>query len=128
MSAYGYDDSGCNDRATIRRAHLFVEMLKKVELKNFPVPIRIAAELMIAEFMIHVGISYWAPDRVTGKRIQIAREETIRPQSLPGDNPKNPYALFWLRRTLHEMMAHEIDEAFLFDGVRVYDPHVNERT
>ncbi len=131
MSASAFDwgpRSGYDDAALIRRAHLFVEMLNKVTLKNFPLPISVKAEVGIDTFIIHVAISYWAPDRDTGERIKIARQEAIRPVSLPtSDDPKNPYALFWLRRTLREMMAHEIEEAFHFAGVRLYDPHAKER-
>ncbi len=61
------------------------------------------------------------PDRKTDVALNWTLP-TIR-QSVPLENQRL-YLIRGLRRKIHECETHEADEFMLFDGVRLFDPHL----
>ena len=61
--------------------------------------------------------------RNPGQMITVSRKDWLEPFALWGQR----YALEFVRRCIHDLAIHEIDENIRYDGELIFDPHANER-
>ena len=73
---------------------------------------------------MHYEIRWSVPDRDTGEPVTL----TFAGPSLPVDLAQNPeLRASCFRNAVRELAVHEADEAIMRNGVRIFDPHSNER-
>jgi len=97
------------------------ETVNAIDLKGFPLPFEIRW--------------FRRPDHAISVHISLSglnERATHEPASINGGFavPCNPDSLSHLvdriRRELHALLMHELDEQFLFNGARIFDPHRHE--
>jgi hypothetical protein len=100
----------------------------RFELRNAPLP-------MVVEFFpdnaeadrhyrprVRMRVSILVPDRDSGQRTCVCQEGWVTLRDMEDGN-----AVHIVRDAIHMLMAHEIDEAFHWDGERVFDPHRHDK-
>jgi len=90
---------------------MFSSYIKRLELRNFPWPVKISVSGG------WVRLEWLVPDRDSGGQMCIT--DSFHLNYDPGFDS---FARV-VYRGLQSMLKHELDEAFHQDGVRVYDPH-----
>ena len=108
-----------------RRKSAFDDLLARVELRNFPFPIRFEIE-GVPSFE-RLFIEYRARDRDTGEEVTIRHSRAVDSYVFHAA-PEERFDLFvrFLREALLDVLRHELDEAMRADGVRLFDPHRDE--
>lgn len=98
----------------------------RIELRNFPLQV---ARFTLAEVpspdyaTFKAEITVIVKDRDTGKENELTFSHVA-----PGYEHECGWIVELVRRTVHGLMNHEVDEAWHVDGIRVNDPHVYEGT
>lgn len=108
------------------RYEKFRQMIDKVDLRHFAFPIKLSVGYGSSEHDIVIRASSWVQDRDTGRAIEVCREMELRPLGPAGDVDEQAM-LYFVRRVIKELVEHEVDEAFHYDGKRVWDPHAKRR-
>jgi hypothetical protein len=107
------------------RTDEFITFVRKVELSGFPVRIQLVAcrdEYLDA---MRLQASMDVKCRDTGAPICTYMVETISMEGV-AQLSRNA-AVRLVHDFLRRLLVHELDECFLVNGVRVYDPHENDR-
>lgn len=47
---------------------------------------------------------------------------------MPVNVPTDEFMRYCIRRRIHKIVLHEADEQLTFDGVRAFDPHINDHS
>lgn len=120
------------DRASLIRKHEMrrygvnvdlAEIAERIDLSRFPIPIRVEVKLEC-----WTGRPTWdirtiakVRERDTGLPLEVT---TARVMDATGvDLMKEDGALQAIRQNVRDLVMHELDECFLVDGVRAFDPH-----
>lgn len=91
--------------------------MRRIELKNFPIPLRYWVEEY--DYSYRIVIAMPCRDRIMGNSIEL-----FLYYSYGKDYYTEAEAV---RTALVETMTHEIDECLYVNGDRVFDPHVPEK-
>ena len=92
------------------------DMLTRIELRRWPWQIKLHNTPLSPEFLF---ITEHVPDRDTGESIVLG---SLDMDPVPPELT-DPELMAWIYRRLQKHFLHELAEAFLIDGVRVFDPH-----
>lgn len=102
-----------------KRWGMAADVLRRVRLQHFPYDVKFHVErCLCTSFCTHIGIEIVAMvfERNTGAPMPLVAHEQAESQA--------PYHILEaIRRGLHRLVTHEVDEALLLSGMRVFDPH-----
>jgi hypothetical protein len=104
-------------------------LVAKVELRNFPFQVRIATRWFYVgqRKTLVIAIQAKIKDRDTGLPSYVDFEQSYSEAQIdPWD--EDAAMELALYRPLRDMAIHEVAEALHFKGVRIYDPHRDEKT
>lgn len=102
------------------------QLLKKVDLSRFPFTIKLwtrrapydGHEILVVEMYVNDRDLPGVPNRVT-------MEFSAWAGFL---SEKNEICMLrWILQCVTELVVHEVQECFLYDGVRIFDPHAGEK-
>lgn len=105
------------------------ELVEKIDLSRFPIPVDLQVEEYTRVAVLKVVLQ--VKDRETGVPLRVLTEVPFETDAeynlrvLHGFSPASLalYTLDRIRNTIIRALTHELDECFLFDGKRLYDPH-----
>jgi hypothetical protein len=97
----------------------FVKIVSSVSLPRFPFPIKLEVADRGSAFELRI-IAY-VPDRDTGRQTTVFRIEVLDREHCEMWSPESVIAM--IRAFLMDILAHELDEHLLINGVRRVDPH-----
>ena len=102
--------------------HEVIAILKRVEMRNSAIPIDPPTVHESAGY-VTISVCFHVPDRAGGHKEKFYTTCSLDIENLC-ESLREEVVLREYRELLREIFTHEFKEAFHFDGVRVYDPHV----
>ena len=101
---------------------LMEELIKKISLGHFPMPITLKYLPARSEFdPACVRLTMKTLDRATGKESVVSMRVSVPPYL---DYLDYKGALEWVFSVMCDLVKHELAEHFVVDGHRVFDPHM----
>lgn len=94
-----------------------------IELKGFPVNIEMWVERDIYDGRMFLHCKMPIADRDSGKADFLHTVSVDAPSSDLAWAADPARAVAFVHKTLRSMLLHELDECFVVDGKRVFDPH-----
>lgn len=95
-------------------------LLPRIELRRWPWRINVQPGFTADQL---ITVTEHVLDRDTGEEIALGGMLYDPP---PPETATDAELVLWIHAQLRKHVLHELDEAFLVDGVRVFDPHALE--
>jgi hypothetical protein len=96
--------------------------VRNISLKHFPMPVKLVADYLGDIDAWKLVIECKVPDRDNGEQIRVMTQATYPSDYLDTEST----VIDIIHRLLLDCLRHELDETFVYQGRRVFDPHRRE--
>ena len=103
---------------------LLDEIIKMIDLSRFPLPITLK---VVQAYGFHLHITMISRNRDTNQSITVEQRSSFPPYVEFKSRYEIQRIIEWIKDQILLAIKHELEEHFLFNGKRVFDPHAPER-
>ncbi len=109
----------------VTRKQTVEEIVSDLDLSLFPVPITLKCVRTGDSIRVYTRME--VKDRSTGKPTKLENHVLFYDIYYETNEERVQFVLRHLRDMFYKLIMHEVDEAFVYRGVRVFDPHKDEK-